>query len=312
MTQLKELPEIASRQLGGFVATPNILAKAKITAADYQKPKMRNKTWQTALAISTALALCVGAAVWVVDDHPTIDDANPHVIDSYSAGENSTPTAVPHISADVPVGSISMSSRNSGSAGTLYADSNGSSFPLVTIDGATYRMLTSPSSVSNGLLGDKLGSVGEFNVEPALGSSGVISNTVARGEEIYAIAGLGSSMIAAPVDGSTRVFQRVSYAGTAIIGNETLEDTLCSASDVKWITLSGVGTIDDAATVQELMQTMLDNADYIGTSVSGSTSMQIGLTNGLTLQLMVGDDAVSACGTWSCPDFFEAFSEAVQ
>ena len=34
--------------------------------------------------------------------------------------------------------------------------------------------------------------------------------------------------------------------------------------------------------------------------------------NGLTLQLLTGDDSVSACGTWSCPDFFEAFAEAVQ
>ena len=40
--------------------------------------------------------------------------------------------------------------------------------------------------------------------------------------------------------------------------------------------------------------------------------MQIGLTNGLTLQLLAGEDAVSACGSWSCPDFYEAFAEAIQ
>ena len=45
--------------------------------------------------------------------------------------------------------------------------------------------------------------------------------------------------------------------------------------------------------------------------MSGSGSLHIGLTNGLTLQLLVGDDTVSACGTWSCPEFFESFHEAI-
>ena len=38
----------------------------------------------------------------------------------------------------------------------------------------------------------------------------------------------------------------------------------------------------------------------------------IGLNNGLTLQLLAGEDTISACGTWSCPDFFEAFMEAAK
>ena len=45
--------------------------------------------------------------------------------------------------------------------------------------------------------------------------------------------------------------------------------------------------------------------------MSGAGSLLIGLKNGLTLQLLVSDESVSACGTWSCPDFFEAFDEAV-
>jgi len=60
------------------------------------------------------------------------------------------------------------------------------------------------------------------------------------------------------------------------------------------------------------MELLLEYADYVGTGMSGTDSMQIGLTNGLTLQLMTGDDSVSACGSWSCPDFFEAFAEAAQ
>jgi len=114
------------------------------------------------------------------------------------------------------------------------------------------------------------------------------------------------------VEGSLRVFQRVSYAGTAIIGSETLGDTLCSADAVKWIEVEGMGRVDDQALARELMTTLLEYADYIGTGMSGSDSMQIGLTNGLTLQMLAGEDSVSACGSWSCPDFFEAFAEAAQ
>ena len=77
------------------------------------------------------------------------------------------------------------------------------------------------------------------------------------------------------------------------------------------MTLEGVGTVEDAD-AQALMQTLLDNASYQSTGMSGSGSLHIGLTNGLTLQLLVGDDTVSACGTWSCPEFFEAFAAAVQ
>ena len=59
------------------------------------------------------------------------------------------------------------------------------------------------------------------------------------------------------------------------------------------------------------MEKLLGGADYQSTGMSGKGSLQIGLQNGLTLQLLVGEDTVSACGTWSCPDFFEAFHEAM-
>ena len=72
-----------------------------------------------------------------------------------------------------------------------------------------------------------------------------------------------------------------------------------------------MGRVDDPAAVRSLMETLLSCADYESTSLSGSDSTQLGLSNGLTLQLLVGEDTVSACGTWSCPDFFEAYQEAV-
>ena len=194
----------------------------------------------------------------------------------------------------------------------LYDEDIYTDLALITLNGATYRLLVSPSAISSSLLGEELGSVTEFNIEPALGSGGVVSNVVSRGEKVYAVSGMNGALAAANVEGSLRVFQRVSYAGTAVIGRETLEDTLCSAEDVKWIEVSSLGRVSDSAKAQQLMETLLEYADYTGTAMSGSGSMQIGLKNGLTLQLLTGEDSVSACGSWSCPDFFEEFAEAVQ
>ena len=128
------------------------------------------------------------------------------------------------------------------------------------------------------------------------------------GETVYAVSGMDGALVAAPMSGVMRLFQRVSYGGRALIGNQNLRDTLCDPSDVAWMEMNGVRVSDQAA--QSLMQTLLDDADYQSTAMTGSGQMQIGLTNGLTLQLLVDDDCVSACGTWSCPDFMAAFAQA--
>ena len=317
MKRLEQLPEVAARQLGGLEATPKILAKAKLQAAEQLAPRKGAPVWRPVLAVCCALVLCVGAALWTLDTGgaPGVTPMpTQNVMDSHSAGDGTEPTAQPQTRTlgDVPAGSISMSAGSASSAKTLFAESKGASFPLITMNGATYRLLQSPNGISRSLLGAELGQVSEFNVEPALGSSGMVSNIVARGETVYAISGMSGSLLAANVEGSLRVFQRVSYAGTAIIGSETLADTLCDPADVEWLELSGHGRITDVETAQSLMQTLVDYADYQGTGMSGTGSLRIGLKNGLTMQLLVADESVSACGTWSCPDFFEAFSQAVK
>ena len=313
MKRLEQLPEVANRQLGGLTATSTLLAKAKLRAAEMRQPRRRGISWRPALAVCAALVLCVGAALWASDGHVPGVQPTPtqNVLGSRSAGDSHPSTAAPRTAGDVPVGSLSMSAGSASSNQTLFAQGQGQSFPLITMDGATYRMLQSPTGISSSLLGEELGQVTEFNVEPALGTSGMVSNVVTRGETVYAISGMSGALVAAQVDGSTRVFQRVSYAGTAIIGSETLADTLCDPADVEWMELAGTGRISDVATAQQLMQILVDYADYQSTAMSGSGSLLIGLKNGLTLQLLVSDESVSACGTWSCPDFFEAFDEAV-
>ena len=314
MKRLDNLSEIASRQLGGLEATPTLLAKIKLEAADKKQPRSIRAVLRPALAVCAALVLVVGAVMSLSPETITGIGPEPtqNVLDSHSAGNPSEPTAEPRTPGDVSRGAISMSAGMPSIGNTLFVQGDSAAFPLVTLDGATYRMLETPDGVSPSLLGEELGAVTEFNIEPALGSSGVVSNAIACGETVYAIGDRHGALVAAHVDGVLRVFQRVSYAGTAIIGTETLADTLCAAEDALWIEINGMGRVDDPAAVQELMNTLFDLADYQSTAFASGASMQIGLSNGLTLQLMAGEDTISACGIWSCPDFFEAFMEAVK
>lgn len=308
MSNLENLPKIAARQLGGLEASPELLARVRAEGAKArpsQKSAMAIR-WKPVWAAALALVLLAGGALLWGHTPGTLPGSN--VIDSHSAGNGATVTQAP-ATADLPRGSIAM-----GGGGTdgesIFAQSQGSSFPLITVNGATYRMLNTPDGVSAGMLGTSLGTVNEYNIEPALGSGSIVSNVVGQGETIRAVSGMDGAMVAANVNGSLRVFQRVSYAGTATIGGESLRDTLCSDRDVAWVELGGVGALqgDDARAVVKIL---LDDADYQSTGMSGRGSLRIGLNNGLTMQLLVGDDTVSACGTWSCPDFFEAFHEAV-
>lgn len=314
MKRLDNLSEIASRQLGGLEATPTLLAKIKLEAADKKQPRAMRAVLRPALAVCAALALVVGAVMTITPEALTgIGPAStPNVLDSHSAGNPAAPTAEPRSLSEAPRGVISMSAGMPSAGGTLFVQGENAAFPLITLNGATYRMLETPDAISPSLLGDELGAVTEFNIEPALGTSGVISNAAACGEPVYAIGSQKGALVAAHVNGALRVFQRVSYAGTAIIGTETLADTLCAPEDAAWISVEGLGRVDDPAAVHELMTTLLDLADYQSTAFASGASMQIGLKNGLTLQLMVGEDTISACGIWSCPDFFEAFAEAAK
>ena len=151
-----------------------------------------------------------------------------------------------------------------------------------------------------------------YTSEPALTSGGIVSNVVPQGETVYSVNGMSGAMVAANVDGSMRVFQRVSFGNTALKGGEGLADTLRAGNAVA-MELTGVGTVTDAATAQSLYNTLIGNATLArsGASETGA-SLLIQLSNGLTLQMAVRDESVMACGTWSCPEFFEAFAAAVQ
>ena len=214
---------------------------------------------------------------------------------------------------DVPPGSITIKSSRNPSFRSIWAPAAGGNFPLIGVSGCYYRLLTNPTAISNDLLGEALGTVDLFTSEPALaGTAGICSNIVNQGEAVYAVRGMRGALAAANVGGQMRVFQRVSYGNSALVGRETLADTLHAETAVA-LELSGVGTVNDPATAQRLVQILVGSAQFLRAGGGESNqSLLIQLQSGIAVQLAVNGERLIACGTWACPEFFEAFQEARQ
>lgn len=311
MKRLEQLPQITDQALGGLNATEGLKYRILSAAREDSAPPRRRAMWVPVACASLALALTLGIAIPRMTAQP---DDQP-LISAISAGSSETASANEGTLVSLNNNSVSVSSRSHAPAfRSLWAQSSGGSFPMIGADGRYYRMMTSPTAVSSGLLGSKIGEVKQFTTEPALAASGVImSNRVPSGTAVYEIRGMGKTLLAAEVDGSYRLFQRVSFNGSALRGSEKLADTLQIAKHITMMELSGVGTVSDSAKCEKLFSTLTKYADYASSgSVSSQQSLLIELDNGLTVQLMVKNDKLSACGVWSCPEFFDAFAEAVR
>jgi len=197
---------------------------------------------------------------------------------------------------------------------SLFAEGKGD-MPLVTVDGAVYRMLVTPKDVGNSLLDDSLGDVAQFSEQPSLASVGEmnagLSNVAQQGAVIYSIRGLAkTTVVAAEVDGNMRLFQRASYAGKGP-GKQSLEDTFDVRGKVKTLELSGVGALSGQA-ANDVIAVLLDHATLKSADMSArKQSLTVTLESGIKLQLGVSGDTLSGCGGWSCPEFFEAFHAAL-
>ena len=314
MKNLESLPEVAEKGLGGLIAGQELKYRI-LNAAREEKPAERHfhiPAWVP--AVCCALVLAVGMIFALPQLTGTVKDEDDAgiVLRSQRAGEA---TSVPQMRGDLPAGAVKLSKTGSApSYRSIWEDASNGSFPMVGVNGRYYRMLSNPTSIGSELLGGSLGTVEEFTSEPALSNAdSAMSNKVAQGETIYPISGMDGTLVAAAVDGSYRVFQRVGFNGSSVKGNESLADTLQVRGHVMAVELSGVGTITDQNTAESLVDTLLDNASFESSgSVSGSQSLLIQLDNGITVQMAVKDDKLSACGTWSCPEFIDAFTNAMQ
>ena len=327
MKRLENLPEMTNDMLGGLHATDKlkkeIMKDAKAACRDGNM-RLRNSAWgsrrmaknekrritplQRGLAMAAMVIVLLGSVVGM----PAmigLDLQNQQTLTTQRGGEEAPGMSQ---ALDIPKGSITVSQQSKPSFRSIWAAAKGANFPLVCVEGRYYRLLSNPSSIGNSLLGGQLGTVDTYTTEPAVASGSVISNTVQQGAPVYAVNGMNGAMVAAEVNGVMRVFQRVSFGGNALKGGEKLADTL-KAGSVVAMELTGVGTVTNAAKAKELYNILINNAFMArsGASETGS-SLLIQLSNGLVLQMAVRDESVMACGTWTCPEFFEAFAAAVQ
>jgi len=321
--RLENLPEITDEMLGGLHASQSLkeeilrdgrraLQGEKVKrSTPWAQGKARRSARAQFLRTAGALACLAVFAAGVLIGIPGLltKPANP-LIDTQIGG--GLPAGGQSSALDMPRGSIVISQRDKPAYRGVWEPASGANFPLVCVDGRYYRMMSNPTALGSDLMGGALGAVDTFTSEPALVEGGIISNVVSQGETVYAVRGMDGAAVAATVNGSLRVFQRVSFGSSALKGGESLASTL-GTSPVTALELTGVGTVTDAALAQQLYQTLLANAGMTRTGASETgQSLLIALQNGLVLQMSVREESLMACGTWECPEFFEAFAAAVQ
>lgn len=321
LKSLDQLGPIANEMLGGLHADERMRLAIRRAAEANAAPARRPLKRLVPAACCAALALmCVGVTAARMGGHapeanpPVLLAAEPTVmaIDTIAAGDGSDAAAAGTLVADL--GGNAMVRRAEADVESLFAAGEGD-IPLVTLSGAVYQMLATPKDVGGALLGGQVGTVQHQDAQPSLAASDALnaglSNVAAEGTAIYAISGLAeTTAVAAEVDGSMRVFQRVSYAGRGP-GGLGLEDTFSVRGQVKRLELSGVGTLTgDAANAA--IDVLLDHAVLKSADATARRqTLTVTLDSGLRLQLGVSGDTLCGCGGWSCPEFFEAFEAAL-
>ena len=321
LKSLDQLGPIANEMLGGLHADERMRLAIRRAAEANAAPARRPLRRLVPAACCAALALmCVGVTAARLGGNAP--EANPSVmlaaeptvmaIDTIAAGDGSDAAAAGTLVADL--GGNAMVRRAEADGESLFAAGEGD-IPLVTVNGAVYQMLATPKDVGGALLGGQVGTVQHHDAQPSLAASDALSaglsNVAAEGTAIYAISGLAeTTAVAAEVNGSMRVFQRVSYAGRGP-GGLGLEDTFSVRGQVKRLELSGVGTLTgDAANAA--IDVLLDHAVLKSADATARRqTLTVTLDSGLRLQLGVSGDTLCGCGGWSCPEFFEAFEAAL-
>ena len=309
--ELERLAPTADEMLSGLHADETMKRRILSAAREEKKQPVRMPRLVPALCCAALAVACVGVFAPRLNQTAVNAAASPAPvsIDTIAAGDGQTMT----MTKMADVSGTARVRAAGGSSDSLFASTSGD-IPLVAVNGAVYRMLSTPASVQSDLLGSAVGTVNTATDEPSLADdamAGGLSNVAEAGQTIYAVSGLDAgTAVACEVSGSMRLFQRVSYAGKGP-GGQGLEDTFSVRGQVAELTLSGVGTLTgDAA--NDAIAVLLDHATLKSADMSArKQTLTATLNNGLKLQLGVSGDTVSACGGWSCPEFFEAFESSL-
>lgn len=321
MKSLDQLSRVADEMLGGLHADERMRLAIKRVATERGPVKKTSMLRLAPALCCAALALaCVGVTATRLNrpEQPAAlvrsmppSAADTVEIETIAAGETYAPDTALKMAG---LGDNVMVRVGSAGAETLFADGEGD-IPLVTVDGAVYQMLKTPKDVGAGMLGSQVGSVQQVSDQPSLASGEALraglSNVAQEGTAVYAVRGLPqTTAVAAEVDGSMRIFQRVSYAGRGPAGS-SLEETFSVRGKVKQLELSGVGKLTGEA-ANRAIDVLLDQAVLQSSDASSRRqTLTVTLDSGLKLQLGVSGDTLCGCGGWNCPAFFEAFEAAL-
>ena len=333
LKSLDHLGPITDEMLGGMQAGEAMRLRVMRAVREEAAPKKKNVLRFAPALCCAALALvCVGAVGMRGRlSTPPQEEAAPLMLARSMPAEAAEGAAA---AGTVEIETIAAGEEAAFDGGVMLADlgdgakmrsgapaheslfeSAGGDIALITYEGRVYRMLKTPKDIGSSLLDGEVGAVRTVTAEPSLASSdamkGGLSNVCEEGVSIYSVSGLDeSTALAAKVNGKTRLFQRVSYAGKGP-GGQGLEDVFSVRGEVKEMTLSGVGTLT-GDTANRVMNVLLDQATLKSQDMSArKQSLTVTLRSGLKLQLGVSGDTLCGCGGWSCPEFFEAFEAAL-
>ena len=323
MNKLDELRPIANEMLGGLHADEAMRYRVIRAAKEGAAPRRNTMKRAVPAVCMAALALvCVGAAGLRLNpkeqEAPVMLTAArsmdaPAVVEisTIAAGTDLSAMEVEEMAA---LGGKARVGAQEAQAESLFASADGD-IAMIAVEGRVYRMLKTPKDIAGGMLAGEVGSVLLHDSMPSMASpkemQAGLSNVAAEGAAVYGVKGLDAkTAVAAEVNGSMRVFQRVSFAGRGPAG-ESFEETFSVRGSVKEMTLSGVGTLS-GDTANAVMNVLLDRAVLKSADATArKQTLTVTLDSGLKLQLGVSGDTVCGCGGWSCPEFFEAFEAAL-
>ncbi|MEG0767090.1 MAG: hypothetical protein RR482_05180 [Clostridia bacterium] len=309
---LETLPQTAGEMLGGLHVTSALRHRILVGAAR-KRPRqqaVRQAARRFSPAMGMAMVLVVMLCVGALYANRETGISAPGLVVGNSSTPGTSGALGGQAAGDMISGSLKLGDNSVPQYRSLFTVTDNGAQALIAINGRYYQMLSSPFALEEKLKGSQFGDIQQRITEfSTTGQVGVFSNVANAGDPIYSVDGFSTrTMVAAPVNGHIRLFQRVAYAGNALLGNENFAETLSIQGEVAVLELSGIGIISDPVKANGLMEMLLEEAVWNGDAVpTGDQMLTIYLKNNLSLQLNVSEDVVSACGAWACPDFFDAF-----
>ena len=256
LKSLDHLGPITDEMLGGMQAGEAMRLRVMRAVREEAAPKKKNvMRFAPALCCAALALVCVGAVGMRgrLSAQPQQEEAAPLMLARSMPAEGGEGAAA---AGPVEIETIAAGEEVAFDGGVMLADlgdgakmrsgapaheslfeSAGGDIALITYEGRVYRMLKTPKDIGSSLLDSEVGAVRTVTAEPSLASldamKGGLSNVCEEGVSIYSVSGLDeSTALAAKVNGKTRLFQRVSYAGKGP-GGQGLEDVFSVRGEVK-------------------------------------------------------------------------------